>query len=1109
MSTATLAQDGDGLGDVRVWGVLLLSPELRPTRQNGLVGYLERFQLSESGGRSAHWRLVEPLVPAALRPRFAFDLGAVRQQSQLAGGDADLEAVLPPSCVVPLFGEEASLGRYSTSVLLPNPTLSHRHCAFKVLHVDPVAVEGKEVEDREEEERVMFTDVSSCGCHLVRAKTGERTSLKGTREPVEIATGDVIELNKPPTSSKKKSKTGVAVSELQLAFTFYRVEDFVAKMGQTLEEEEGGDDHCAPEALVASTATSVSDLLIAPPAAAPQPQAASSLSTALARDREDAAQKSVLQRCEALWRAESRVRRVYQQNFNEYYRFNNNIPHLGKGGFGVVRAAALRIPSGADAVLRVDDSSHQLSLLPVLPAVVFPPLDGILWSEEELEQMKAHYIRLAIGQPPATAVALHNASAGGNDTDAAAVAAAAAVGEKRPREPESNEEPRYCFAVKIIEKVSSVRKGEETEEKTARIMQNLREQETPLEEYAAVQLHEEIKNVKQQLRIMHGGGESIWKPAWQDSNSVSQSLFLLGESQSVAAVVGTAHHSELSESRYAAPSSTASGGSHDFTQEVETRQSRRRKQREYYLAQLPSDVKRKLVKEKETITKQQREIDILLRLNTCCHKNIVQLVEVFEFPDKRILVMERANGGQLFDFIMGPPKPFLPRLGANSASGGRSLYSCRGPLPEFLSKVIVYQLLQALKYMHSMGVVHRDIKLENVLFAEEVDVCRLYHRQLECMSANIRALLSAKTGGAPGGPPGAKAPAGQTESQEEGGGEGCEEKIGAAGSGGRKSDTSGSNAPEDLVSNVLCPCYYLHLPPAEWPVVKLTDFGLSNMASSVAATAKAGAGGGGKLDTSALLGEVYDNGLFETQCGTATYVAPEVTNPHLRKKSHGDKDSSGSVGYTADVDLFSLGILCFALLTQRAPFGKNQRTNTLDYDAEVQYTRTRTLEKDVQLPAAVPDKNAPALIGGLCTMPHFKCGGVSEDARGGGLTHRCLSVIDEKLESRIRDGKGGGRHDDADAVWYDILKRIEKYIEYRKTIVQCDVDLDLWVAEASGAAELDRNKIRLLPVSPLGIDFIRRLLKTSPSERMTVTEALQHPWLRECAFLDQQHQLGL
>ena len=79
------------------------------------------------------------------------------------------------------------------------------------------------------------------------------------------------------------------------------------------------------------------------------------------------------------------------------------------------------------------------------------------------------------------------------------------------------------------------------------------------------------------------------------------------------------------------------------------------------------------------------------------HPNIVNLHEIWESPETCSLVTEFCVGGDLLDF-------------ANKQGL---------PMHESAVFTISSQLLRALKYMHGRGVIHADIKLENVLLPEE------------------------------------------------------------------------------------------------------------------------------------------------------------------------------------------------------------------------------------------------------------------------------------------------------------------------------------------------------------------------------------------------------
>lgn len=85
----------------------------------------------------------------------------------------------------------------------------------------------------------------------------------------------------------------------------------------------------------------------------------------------------------------------------------------------------------------------------------------------------------------------------------------------------------------------------------------------------------------------------------------------------------------------------------------------------------------------------QREIDIMSKLK---HKNIIQLIEVFEDNEYLNLILELVTGGELFDQIVQ-----------------------RGSYSERDAANIVKQILEAVMYMHSNGIAHRDLKPENLL----------------------------------------------------------------------------------------------------------------------------------------------------------------------------------------------------------------------------------------------------------------------------------------------------------------------------------------------------------------------------------------------------------
>eukprot|EP01137_Pigoraptor_chileana_P009398 Opistho-2@57573 len=95
------------------------------------------------------------------------------------------------------------------------------------------------------------------------------------------------------------------------------------------------------------------------------------------------------------------------------------------------------------------------------------------------------------------------------------------------------------------------------------------------------------------------------------------------------------------------------------------------------------------IKTAKALKRVHREIGFLKLL---CHPHIVGLLDVMETPDRIILVMEYASGGELFDYIVA-----------------------RRYLKEPEARRFFRQLLSAVEYCHRNSVIHRDLKPENLL----------------------------------------------------------------------------------------------------------------------------------------------------------------------------------------------------------------------------------------------------------------------------------------------------------------------------------------------------------------------------------------------------------
>lgn len=92
----------------------------------------------------------------------------------------------------------------------------------------------------------------------------------------------------------------------------------------------------------------------------------------------------------------------------------------------------------------------------------------------------------------------------------------------------------------------------------------------------------------------------------------------------------------------------------------------------------------------------EREIAILKQLK---HENIVGLKDFFEDSKSYYLVMEYVPNGDLMDYIIQ-----------------------YGPVNEITAKEIMRQILEAIAYVHKLGISHRDLKPDNIIIASDEPV---------------------------------------------------------------------------------------------------------------------------------------------------------------------------------------------------------------------------------------------------------------------------------------------------------------------------------------------------------------------------------------------------
>lgn len=88
-------------------------------------------------------------------------------------------------------------------------------------------------------------------------------------------------------------------------------------------------------------------------------------------------------------------------------------------------------------------------------------------------------------------------------------------------------------------------------------------------------------------------------------------------------------------------------------------------------------------------------IEEFLMLKKLDHPNIIKMYESYEDDQSFYIIMDLCEGGTLFDYVTE-----------------------KGNLSEEEANLVMQKLLSCMKYCNGKGIMHRDIKLENIMLTK-------------------------------------------------------------------------------------------------------------------------------------------------------------------------------------------------------------------------------------------------------------------------------------------------------------------------------------------------------------------------------------------------------
>lgn len=152
------------------------------------------------------------------------------------------------------------------------------------------------------------------------------------------------------------------------------------------------------------------------------------------------------------------------------------------------------------------------------------------------------------------------------------------------------------------------------------------------------------------------------------------------------------------------------------------------------VAHLVRDRRSSFLRVLKTINRRQSQVPAaqldkeIRNLKACDHPHIIRLFEYYEDYENIYLIMEHAEGGELHKVLEEQKRKNLT-------------------LPERWVAVVIKQCLMAIVYTHAQGIIHKDIKTENILLLRPSDVNDPQnHPHAVIIDLGIAELFSARLG---------------------------------------------------------------------------------------------------------------------------------------------------------------------------------------------------------------------------------------------------------------------------------------------------------------------------------------------------------------------------